>query len=286
MKFYQNLENRNIKDHAVSGEVFSLRTNSEFGYLETFPQPLAQNLMRYYESEDYISHTDSKRNAFEKIYHLVRKLSLKRKLRLINQYVRQSKKLLDIGCGTGDFLIVAKNNNWDITGVEPNEKARILANNKTKNAVFPSDSLHEFQDKNFDVITMWHVLEHIQDLEKYISVIKKIMSDNGFLIVAVPNHRSYDAKYYGEFWAAYDVPRHLWHFDKESVKRLFDFHGFQLIKIKPMWFDAFYVSLLSEKYKTGRTNFFKGILVGLLSNLSLLISGECSSQIYVLKKNI
>ena len=272
-----------VKDHSVSGEVFHLIRNKTYGYLETVPRPASDKLSEYYKSDDYISHTDTKRNTFEKVYHLVRHIALNKKLRLINSYAVQSKNLLDVGCGTGDFLQVAQQNNWNVSGIEPNEKARGIANKKTNNLVFDSDQLLKFDTASFDVITLWHVLEHLPDLEMHISQFQKFLKPNGTLIIAVPNYKSYDAKYYEAFWAAYDVPRHLWHFNKASVSKLVSKFKMAVVKIKPLWFDAFYVSMLSEKYKTGTMKPLKGFYIGLLSNLKAVITKEASSLIYIIK---
>jgi len=272
-----------VKDHSVSGEVFDLIQNPEFGFLETSPQPASDKLSEYYKSEDYISHTDSKRNLFEKAYHFARNISLKKKLKLINSFSKSSKKLLDVGCGTGDFLEIAQNNSWNVYGIEPNDKARAIANKKTNNAVFEIEQLLNFDEHSFDVITLWHVLEHLPNLEHHINVFKKLLKPNGVLIIAVPNYKSFDSKHYAEFWAAFDVPRHLWHFNKASLSNLVLKFKMDVIKIKPMWFDAFYVSMLSEKYKTGKMNPIKGIWIGLLSNLQAIRTKEASSLIYTIK---
>ncbi|PKQ45772.1 class I SAM-dependent methyltransferase [Confluentibacter flavum] len=272
-----------VKDHSVSQEEFDLIQNSKYGYLETFPKPSSDKLPDYYKSDNYISHTDSRRNLFEKAYHLVRTFSLNRKLKLINSFSLNGKTLLDVGCGTGDFLEVAKSNNWTVFGIEPNEQARSIANKKTENAIFDVDKLLEFNASSFDVITLWHVLEHLPNLEEQINVFKKLLKPRGFLIIAVPNYNSFDAMHYQEFWAAYDVPRHLWHFNKQSISNLFKDVSMEVEKIKPMYFDAFYVSLLSEKYKSGKMNFFKGFWIGLFSNLKSLQTKEASSLIYIIK---
>ncbi|WP_298340749.1 class I SAM-dependent methyltransferase [uncultured Algibacter sp.] len=274
-----------VKDHSVSGEQFEIIQNSEYGFLETTPQPSSEKLPDYYQSEDYISHTDSKRNLFEKAYHIVRSISLKKKLNLINSYSSQEKNLLDVGCGTGDFLEIAQQNNWHVTGIEPNEKARNIANKKTNNAVFKTDQLLKFEPNSFDVITLWHVLEHLPNIEDHISVFKKLLKPKGTLVIAVPNYKSYDAKHYKQFWAAYDVPRHLWHFNKASISKLVSKQSFKVQKVKPMWFDSFYVSMLSEKYKSGKMNPIKGFCIGLLSNLKAISTKEASSLIYVIKNS-
>ena len=208
-----------VKDHSVSSEEFQLLVNNEFGYLETSPQPSSEKLPDYYKSEDYISHTDTRRNLLEKVYHVVRFISLKRKLKLINSSSPGDKNLLDVGCGTGDFLKLAQQNNWLVTGTEPNDEARQIANSKTNNSVYNIEHLLEFKKQSFDVITLWHVLEHLPNLEEHISILKTLLKKKGILIIAVPNYKSYDAVYYKNFWAAFDAPRHLWHFAMPTVLR-------------------------------------------------------------------
>lgn len=272
-----------VKDHTVSNEIFQLIRNEKYDMLETFPQPSSDKLPEYYKSENYISHTDSRRNFFEGVYHLVKKYSLKQKLKLIEKYSSSEKTLLDIGCGTGDFLQTALNAGWEVKGIEPNKKARDIANKKTSNKVFTPEALDDFQDASFNVVTLWHVLEHLPDLEQHIKLLDRLLKHDGTLIIAVPNFKSHDAKHYKEFWAAYDVPRHLWHFSRQSIEKLFLETGMTVSKIKPMPFDAFYVSLLSEKYKTGRIKPIKGFFRGLISNFKASRSGEWSSLIYVLR---
>lgn len=272
-----------VKDHSISGEEFQLFYNQDLEMLETFPQPTSDKLSDYYKSEDYISHTDNKRNLFEKAYQFVKHISLKRKLKLINSFQLNGNTLLDIGCGTGDFLKVAQQNNWKINGIEPNEKARNIANKKTNNSVFATEQLLEYKPKSFDVITLWHVLEHLPKLDEHISVFKKLLKSNGVLIIAVPNYNSYDAQHYKRYWAAYDVPRHLWHFSKNSISKLADCNNMKVIKTLPMKFDAFYVSLLSEKYKSGIMNPLKAFWVALRSNLKANRNQEYSSLIYIIK---
>ncbi|WP_406685312.1 class I SAM-dependent methyltransferase [Seonamhaeicola sp. MEBiC1930] len=274
-----------IKDHSVSGEVFELIENSEYGFLETSPKPSLEKLPEYYQSEDYISHTDSKRNLFEKAYHVVRKWALKKKLHLINSFNTNGKSILDVGCGTGDFLQIAQQNNWKVSGIEPNEQARIIANQKTNNSVFETEQLLEFKAQSFDVITLWHVLEHLPNLEDHISIFKKLLKPNGVIVIAVPNHKSFDAKHYKTFWAAFDVPRHLWHFNRKSMSNLFSKVNMKVVKTKCMWFDAFYVSMLSEKYASGKMNLFKGFFIGALSNIKAITSKEASSLIYIIKNH-
>jgi len=273
-----------VKDYSVSGEVFDLVKNETFGFLETIPQPDLEKLPEYYKSDDYISHTDSKRNLFERTYHIIKKMALRRKLSLINSFSKEKGVLLDVGCGTGDFLEFSKTKGWRVVGIEPNNQARVIANKKTNNSVYKTDHLLNLDNHSFDIITLWHVLEHLPNLEEHIAVFKRLLKPNGTLIIAVPNYKSYDAKIYKTYWAAFDVPRHLWHFSKESIKILMETFNMNVVKMYPMQFDAFYVSLLSEKYRTGRMKIFRPFFVGLFSNVKAIWSKEYSSIIYCVKK--
>ncbi|MBC5861944.1 class I SAM-dependent methyltransferase [Flavobacterium sp. K77] len=269
-----------VQDHSVSQEIFNLYYDSNLDMLVTQPQPSLDQLGKYYESDDYISHTDSKRSLFEKAYHVVKSIALKNKLNLINLEQSSKGAILDIGAGTGDFLAVAKQNGWTTTGIEPSPKAKSIAISKGISFVENTTDLANY---SFDVITMWHVLEHVPDLDFQIKELKRLLKPSGTLIVAVPNFKSFDAKHYGKFWAAYDVPIHFWHFSKKAIELLFAKENMKLKKVLPMKFDSFYVSLLSEKYKNGKMNFIKAFFIGLKSNLKAASTKEYSSHIYVLK---
>ncbi len=271
-----------VIDYSVSKETFDLYYDQDLDLLITSPQPSPENLGRYYESNDYISHTDSKRSLFEKAYHFVKGIALNNKLNLINNCSSSKGNLLDIGAGTGDFLFTAKQNGWETIGVEPSEKAK---GNAIGKGIKFSDSTQDLESHSFDVITMWHVLEHVPNLEIQIKELKRLVKPNGTIIIAVPNFKSYDANYYGKFWAAFDVPIHFWHFSKKAIQLLFQKENIKLEKVLPMKFDSFYVSLLSEKYKNGKMNFVKAIWIGLVSNWKAKSSLEYSSHIYVLKNN-
>ncbi len=279
MSFQNNIFFKKVKDYSVSKEIFELHHNPEYDLLITFPKPSVEKLPSYYESEDYISHTDGKRSLFEKMYHTIKNVALKNKLKLINAQSEKG-KLLDIGAGTGDFLVVAKNDGWDTIGIEPSDKAKSIAINK---GVSFAANLSDLENHSFDIITMWHVLEHVPNLDEYILELKRLLKPTGTILIAVPNFKSFDAEYYGRFWAAYDVPRHIWHFSKTAIQKLFSEKEMNLVAVMPMKFDSFYVSLLSEKYKTGKMNFVKAFFVGLKSNKSGKQTKEYSSHIYVIK---
>lgn len=269
-----------VKDHLVSNEEFTLDFDAEKEMLLTKPQPEASKLSQYYESDQYISHTDNKKGLIPFLYHIVKKRSLKNKLSLINSLKKNDKSILDIGAGTGDFLSFIQSEFRSVTGIEPNQKARELAQEK---GIFLEQDLKDVKGKLFDVITMWHVLEHVPNLEETIRDVEALLKPNGILIIAVPNFYSFDAAYYKNFWAAFDVPRHLCHFSKASMNKLFS-DKLSLLKISPMVFDSFYVSILSEKNKSGKLNLFKAFFVGLRSNMYALSTKEYSSLIYCYQK--
>ena len=268
------------KDFLVTEEEFNLLYDPETEMLITEPFPQLEILSKYYDSEKYISHTDNKKGFVSFLYQLVKKRALLKKTELIFSLNKEKGDLLDIGAGTGEFLKNAKIKGWSVYGVEPNENARKLAEKK---GVELKKGINDFNQKSFDVITLWHVLEHIPNLDETIKMIEKLLKPGGILIIAVPNFKSYDARYYKNFWAGFDVPRHLWHFSRKSMKILFS-DNLQLKKTKPMLYDSFYVSLLSEKYKTKKNNLVKAFFIGLWSNVSAWKTNEYSSLIYCFKK--
>lgn len=273
-------------DHTVSRETFHIVQCEECGFRFTNPRPDEKEIGRYYISEEYISHSGTSRGLVNKIYGLVRNHTIKQKVKLINQVsgirYRASRNILDMGCGTGEFLQACKTDGWEVTGIEPSEIARKHAKeNYGIDAMIP-ERLFELKEKKFNVITLWHVLEHVHQLDKTINQIGTILLENGTLIIAVPNCNSWEAKKYAEHWAAWDVPRHLYHFTEKDIRAIFKKHNFVLKEVIPMKFDSYYVSLLSEKYKTGKSNLVTGFRNGLASNIAAADKAVgFSSQIYV-----
>ncbi|HEX8563986.1 MAG TPA: class I SAM-dependent methyltransferase [Flavobacterium sp.] len=269
-----------VTDHSVSKEIFELCYDAELDLLATHPQPSAEALPDYYESDDYISHTDGKRTFFEYIYQTVKNIALRKKVKLINRLSNNKGHLLDIGAGTGDFLVVASANGWSVTGTEPSSKARAIA--EAKGVRFIEDAAL-LADHSFDIITMWHVLEHVPDFNRQFAELKRLIKPDGRIVVAVPNFKSYDATHYGKFWAAYDVPRHLWHFSKGAIGKISLQHQLELEEVLPMKFDSFYVSLLSEKYRHGKMRYMAAMTTGIKSNRYGSKYSEFSSHIYVIR---
>ncbi len=267
------------KDHALTQESFDLQYDAELEMLQTVPKPT--EIEKYYQDEAYISHTDGNQTAYEKIYQLVKRYNQKKKASWIQRYARQNAKVLDVGAGTGSLIKYLQDQGWQAEGVEPNKKAQNIAKDK---GVDLKSTLQDVEENDFDVITLWHVLEHLPDLDKDISDISKKLRSKGVVFIAVPNFRSYDARHYGSYWAAYDVPRHLWHFSQHSIQTIFSRKGFSLLKVKPMIFDAFYIARLSEKYKKGNFQLLKALWHGLRSNFHGWRTGEYSSLLYILQK--
>jgi len=270
------------KDYFLTGESFNIVKCRGCGFRFTNPRPQAEELGDYYESSEYISHSDSSKGLFASVYQLVRKYTLNRKLALINKF-RQKGEILDIGCATGQFLNYMSEHGWNATGIEPDQKTRSRAISQYGLKVFTEDQLNVFTKASFDVITMWHVLEHVSDLDDRMRQLKRLLNPLGILIIAVPNCDAYDAKKYKEYWAGYDLPRHLYHFVKNDMKLLLDKYGFTIVNILPMRFDAFYVSLLSEKYKTGKMRWMPALWNGFWSNVKSGKKNGHSSLIYVIK---
>ena len=270
------------RDHFLTGEPFTISECTNCKFLFTNPRPEESKSAQYYKSEEYISHSNTDQGIISRIYKLVRNYSLSKKVRLIKKFVRGG-SALDIGCGTGHFLSVLAKNGFEVTGVEPGDQARNSVRAQFGIDVYNSLEPLKSSDKKFEVITLWHVLEHIYPLKENVRQISGMLSENGILVVAVPNPESYDAKHYNEFCAAYDLPRHLYQFKKSDIKKLFLDLNFDLLKTFPMKFDSYYVSLLSEKYKSGKNNYMKAFFTGLKSNWIASSKNNYSSLIYVLK---
>ena len=280
-------EQLTAKDYTVSQNVFSIWRCNACTVRFTQDVPEQDAIGAYYASDNYISHSDTKKGIINSLYHLVRKRTLGAKRRLvINETGILKGQILDIGCGTGAFLDTMKEANWNINGLEPDAVARNKAAELYNIHPQEPGKLFELNKGSYNAITMWHVLEHVHELHAYIKQITALLAPNGKLFIAVPNYTSKDAAIYAAHWAAYDVPRHLYHFSPQSMEKLLSMHGLKLTAFKPMWFDSFYVSMLSEQYKNGKGNIIKAVFNGFLSNLKAWGDvRKCSSVIYVVSKN-
>ena len=275
-----------VKDHTVSGEQFEIWLCRDCTLKFTQNIPDQDSIGRYYQSENYISHTDTNKGIVNRLYRAVRNYTLRNKKNIIQSHTGLSNgKLLDVGAGTGAFAAYMKKSGWQVTALEPDNLAREKAAILHGLDVQDSSTLFTLNEGEFDAITLWHVIEHVHALHQYVDQLKKILKPSGLLFIAVPNFTSDDASRYKEFWAAYDTPRHLYHFSPASMKKLLEPHQLRIDKISPMWFDSFYVSLLSEKYQSGHANLFKGFWNGAISNAKTLAKKErASSLIYIISK--
>ena len=274
-----------VNDFSISKENFDLHqcTNCQFVFTQNAPSE--SEIAPYYKSEDYISHSDTNKGLINKIYHIVRKIMLSKKFNLIKNLPGDT-NILDIGSGTGYFLDYMKQKGYSTLGIEVDENARSYGKEKFGlNILPPSDFTNGSIDQKFSFITMWHVLEHIYDPNQYMQIIHSLLQNEGYLIIALPNKSSYDAAHYKDYWAGYDVPRHLWHFTPNTLEQFANKNGFKLVKMHRLPFDAYYVSLLSEKYKGNALGLIKGGLIGFISMLKSWVNVKnTSSVIYVLEK--
>ncbi len=272
------------KDYTVSGELFHVEQCAKCGMTITNPHPTIDSAGAYYQSSEYISHSSKSSGLIDHIYLIIRHFTIKWKFRLVKPHIKNN-KLLDIGCGTGNFAGYCKAQGVDVYGIEPSSEAR----NKTmEKSIKVFKSLDELPDVKFNVITLWHVLEHIHSLQDTLAKIKNLLADNGTIFIAVPNLESEDAEHYKEFWAGFDVPRHVWHFSKKSMQQLLIGSGLKPFHKEPMKLDAFYVSLLSEKYKAnGKLSIvsaIKAVFFGFKSNWKAKSKLNYSSIIYMAHK--
>lgn len=273
-------------DFFVTGEEFRLKKCSNCGFIITENIEDEANIGRYYQSEEYISHSNTSKGLVNALYHQVRNYMLGRKRRLAGKAAGvQNGRVLDIGTGTGYFLNEMKRFGWKVTGTEKSAEARDFAKKEFNLDIKEPDELFRMHKNTFHVITLWHVLEHIHKLDENMKTFSQLLKPEGKLIIAVPNPTSYDARHYREFWAAYDVPRHIWHFGPEQMKQFGEKYGFRLAQTATMPFDSFYVSLLSEKYKKSKTAFVRGMFHGTISWLkSLANKKRCSSVVYIFEQ--
>ena len=274
-------ESCSTQDYLVSGETFSILWDESKGFAATNPQPFADKLGSYYESEAYISHNESQQSVVGFLYRFARKYMFRIKHNMFKKLLPGDATILDYGCGTGGFLEYTSSKSYKSFGVETNANARDQAIGKNLNI---AESWEKLSQEKFNLICMWHVLEHVSDLDQCVQEIQKRLNTNDILLIAVPNLNAFDALHYAEFWAAFDVPRHLWHFSQSGIKQLIEPNGFDLIAQHPLILDALYIAYVSEKHKGSLFALIKGIFRGLQSNWKAKKTGEYSSMVYLFRK--
>jgi SAM-dependent methyltransferase len=273
-------------DYLLTKEEFDLSKCSECGFVFTREYPDETSITGYYDSDDYISHDDRAKGFLNQVYLLARNIMLHRKKRIVENATGLKKgKILDIGCGTGYFAGTMKKGGWNVTGIEPNKKARDFGSGRFTIDVISPEKISALPDNGFDCITMWHVMEHLHDPFKYANEISRLLKSRGICITALPNIDSLDACHYSSFWAAYDVPRHLWHFSPDTFSFFAEKTGFKITGIRSLPLDVFYISILSEKNKGSKLSFLKGMIKGsLFAFRALFDKVKSSSLIFFLKK--
>ena len=272
-----------LQDEFLTKETFQIHECNHCGLLTTYPPPPTENLGQYYKSDKYYSHNNSAKGLVPFLYRKIKVINNRNKCNIALMNLKQG-KVLDIGCGTGDFLSQAKNQRWEVVGIEPNDKARDISRQKLSTHCFKPSEIETIPAKSFDVITMWHVLEHVVNLKDEITQLDRLIKDNGRVVIALPNFKSHDAEYYGAKWAAWDVPRHLHHFCKSTINSVMGAFGFELQYIKPLLWDSYYISYLSEQYCGHSLPLLRGLKRGIISNIKAKTSGEYSSLVFVYKK--
>ena len=271
------------EDYFFTKEKFNLSKCKSCGFVFTNPLPLVSEIGKYYETEKYFSHNTENKGIFSRIYSQVRNLNLKNKYNIIEKY-KLSGRLLDIGCGTGEFLNFGLRKSWKVKGIEPNANAREFATTNYGIEIGDENDLNEMDGSLFDVVTMWHVLEHVYNLNERMLTISKILKNDGIAIIALPMIDSPDSIKFGKYWAGLDVPRHLHHFSSASFEKLATKNNFKVIDKYPMIFDSFYVSWLSRQAKGNSFAFLRGVIDGLISNIRAKSNSNYSSMIFVIKK--
>lgn len=258
------------KDYLISHELFHVEQCVTCGGLFTNPRPNDLNISKYYHSSDYISHARSARSFTERLYMRVRNYMISLKIRFLNNFLPVSARVLDIGCGTGDFAEALNKRGYEAMGYEPNPGASKIAEEKGIKLVTGEQALLNIPDQTFDAITLWHVLEHLHQPVQMLEQCKRLLKPGGVLLLATPMHNCFDASFYKNEWAAWDLPRHLLHFSRESLVNLLERQGFEPRKRKGMPFDSFYVSLLSEQNRGTRSpviRYIRAIFIGMWSNM-------------------
>jgi len=282
------LNYQKIKDFAVSQASFTICNCTNCGLKFTNPRPTEEAVAPYYDFPAYFSHDNKAKNLTQLVYQSVRKYAVSQKLKHLASLKPLKGKYLDYGCGTAELLTKANKNGWKVTGIEPNEKARNLANLKLEGKIY--ETIDELaKGSSFDIITLYHVLEHVHLLRKTVKKLIKHLKSDGYIILAVPNPESHDAIKYAKHWAGWDVPRHLYHFNHQAIQNFGEIFDLQLNKEMPMRFDSFYVSLLSEGYINPNQSivkkYWKAIISGSKSNKEAAkTTGNYSSNLFVFKK--
>ena len=273
-------------DFTVSRESYILMRCPECGMVYTSNPPKECDTSKYDKLDLKLKLGDSPAGLIHKLYYYIRLRMLSRKAHIVeSQSYRTGGSLLNYGAKTGYFSHKMERRGWKVTSIEKYHEERLFSLEMFHHRMFDVPEMDRLHPETFDVITLWHVFEHCYDPNGLLDKFYKLLRPTGILIMACPNIRSTDAMHYGPYWAAYDVPRHLWHFNTTSLSELAHKHGFTLMHRERMPFDCFYISILSEKHKRHKMAFLRGILYGFHCWLvSLAHPDSSSSMVYVFRK--
>jgi len=254
----------------------------ECGFKFLSPRPKFSGITYYYENDDYDPHRLENKSIFHTVYGWVQKIALRWKFKHISKFIR-SGNLLDIGGGGGRFCSYFKSKGWRVSLQDNSSKARFLAQEAD---IETYTLLSEIQSQQFDLITMWHSLEHIHAIDALFQNVNRLTSDDGFLVVAVPNINAPERKFLGKDWAPWDAPRHLYHFNYAQLSKLLRKYGWKIEFSMPMIQDTPYNILLSLNIKSPLELIWGGFVL-LYSLIKITIGGvNSSSSLMVICKKI
>ncbi len=265
------------KDYLVTGESFKVYLDENKIIGKTFPAPKKSEMFKYYDSNQYLPHSYNNKNLITILYSVVKRQMHRKKLEWMSRQLNHNSSVLDYGCGTGDFVNYLRSKSVMAYGYDPNIKFNLDSPDYLTNNF-------DWGVNKYDIIFLWHVLEHTHDPFVLLQSLKKLLKKNGKIFIAIPNFKSFDSTYYRKYWAGYDLPRHLWHFSRKSIYQIAEQNNFKIHTEKRLYLDAIYVSFLSEKYKSSRFPYLQGLIIGFISIFRSFFTKESSSFLFVFNK--
>ena len=273
-------------DFTVSKESFILLRCPQCGVVFTSNPPKESETIRYDTLDLKLKLGDSPRGLTDKLYYYVRHRMLRKKASIVeSQSYRTGGTLLNYGAKTGYFSHYMERRGWKVTSIEKYHEERQFSLETFHHRMYDVSEMDRLTPETFDVITLWHVFEHCYNPNGLLNRFYRLLRPGGILLIACPNICSTDAMHYGANWAAYNVPRHLWHFNPTSLSNLLNKHGFTLMHRQKLSYDCFYISVLSEKNKNSKMPFLRGMWFGMRCwFISLARLDKSSSLVYVFRK--
>jgi len=262
------------------------------GLIYLSPRPPEEETESFYQADGYDPFiTLSKpKSTVEKLYSVSRRFTLRWKAKLVHKLVNKGGSILDLGCSTGEFLLCLRED-YKVEGIEPEARAARFAREHfglNAHTGTLDTTIAGLEQAPYDLITMWHVLEHIPNPVSAITQLKTLLKPGGSILFALPNIGSADAGFYGEQWVALDTPRHLWHFTPASLDKLMAKCGFKRVQSGMLPLDTFYNCLMSEQLVIKQKGKIQLILTPIrlplfvtLSIIKGLFTGKHSGLFYI-----